>query len=109
MLLKQIRFSRNVRLNANYFFVVLLSLLQIPLGSPFSIKIFEQSEGNAGKRFGSGHSSEEKDYVPATSSPKPILRPFFSSKTTLVSHEADVSLSLSLSCSLSYFLDDIKD
>ena len=62
----------------------------------FFILFYSSQSENAGKRLGSGHSSEERDF-PVTSSPKPSLRPFFSSKTTLVSsHETDVSLSVIL-------------
>lgn len=55
----------------------------------FLITFSSQNE-EAAKRFGSGHSSEDRDF-PVTSSPKPSLRPFFSSKSTINSREAEVS------------------
>lgn len=49
----------------------------------------ESQNEEAAKRI-SGQSSEDRDF-PHASSPKPSLRPFFSSKSTLASREAEVS------------------
>lgn len=55
---------------------------------PFSLPPLCDQNEEAAKRI-SGHSSEDRDF-PVTSSPKPSLRPFFASKSTLASREAEV-------------------